>query len=72
MLNRLILPRLVALRRTVPVSSFEIATTIVVERILDIVSLCLIGVVIWPFLPAGSPAVATSGRKEWADIPGGE
>lgn len=46
-------PRLVALRRTVPVSSFEIATTIVVERMLDIVSLCLIGVVIWPFLPEG-------------------
>jgi uncharacterized protein (TIRG00374 family) len=47
-------PRLVALRRTAEISSFEIATTIVVERVLDVISLALIGLAVWAFLPAGS------------------
>lgn len=44
-------PRALALRRAVPVSTFEIATTIVVERLLDVFVLALGGLVLWPLLP---------------------
>jgi len=44
-------PRTFALRRATGFSAFEIAATIVVERVLDVFVLALTGVMIWPLLP---------------------
>jgi glycosyltransferase 2 family protein len=43
--------RVFALRRASGLSAFEIGTTIAVERVLDVFTLALGGVLLWPFLP---------------------
>jgi glycosyltransferase 2 family protein len=44
-------PRTFALARSTGQSKLEIAGTIVVERLLDLFSVAVVGVVIWPWLP---------------------
>jgi uncharacterized protein (TIRG00374 family) len=44
-------PRTFALARSTGHSKLEIAATIVVERLLDLFSVAVVGVVIWPWLP---------------------
>lgn len=53
-------PRVLALRRACGLSGFEVATTIVVERMLDVFVLALGGLALWPFLP----------DKAWIDVLG--
>ena len=43
--------RVFELRRATGISGFEIGTTVVVERVLDVFVLGLFGVVLWPWLP---------------------
>jgi len=43
--------RVLALRRLTGRSAFEVGTTIVVERILDVFVLAVLGLAIWPLLP---------------------
>ena len=44
-------PRVFALRRTTGLSAFEIAATVIVERVLDVFVLALLGAALWPFFP---------------------
>jgi uncharacterized protein (TIRG00374 family) len=53
-------PRTFALGHSTGLSKLEIAGTIVVERLLDLLSVAVIGVLIWPWLP----------REPWLDTLG--
>ena len=44
-------PRVFALRRTTGISGFEIAATVIVERVLDVFILAVCGAALWPFFP---------------------
>ena len=44
-------PRALALARVSGLSKVEVGTTIVVERLLDVFSIAVAGVIAWPFLP---------------------
>jgi uncharacterized protein (TIRG00374 family) len=44
-------PRVFALRRTTGISAFEIAATVIVERVLDVFILAVCGAALWPFFP---------------------
>jgi uncharacterized protein (TIRG00374 family) len=44
-------PRVFALRRTTGLSAFEIAATVIVERVLDVFVLALLGAALWPLFP---------------------
>lgn len=52
--------RVVALRRVTGLSAFEIGTTVVVERVLDVFVIAALGLAIWPVLP----------DRAWLDVLG--
>jgi uncharacterized protein (TIRG00374 family) len=54
-------PRVIALRRTTGLSAFEIAATVIVERVLDVFVLAVLGAALWPLFPDGETWVRALG-----------